>query len=202
MTRQDSDEWVFSEAGAPYLAEHRPFDEAEDGAFPNERPLFSDLTIDREAFRSAAIAWGIDGNSFAVWNADWAGLNQASDDGTYPDPTRIYFGHATDAGGLKQDHALDRDDLPDGWRVVDVKVSPTGQDLVVMVAAPLAGDLSTPTAELWLVRRNTGDVRRRVRAPEVGRGHLVRARRVRRLRRGRSGDRDAVAHRVFFAPAL
>jgi hypothetical protein len=158
MTRQ-GDEWVFSAGGAPYLAEHRPFDEADDGAFPHERALFSDLTIDRDAFTSAAIAWGTDGDSFAVWNAAWAGLNQASGNGTYPDATRIYFGHATDPGGLKQDHALDRDDLPDGWRVEDVKVSPTGRDLVVMVAAPLAGDLSTPTAELWLVRRNTGDVR-------------------------------------------
>ena len=157
MTRR-GDEWVFSVAGAPYLAEHRPFDAADDGAFPDERPLFSDLTIDRDAFTSAAIAWGTDGDSFAVWNAVWTGLNHASVDGTYPDATRIYFGHATDAGGLKQDHALDRDDLPDGWRVEDVKVSPTGRDLVVMVAAPLAGDLSTPTAELWLVRRNTGDV--------------------------------------------
>jgi hypothetical protein len=155
MARQDSGEWLFSEGGAPYLAEHRPFDET---AFPHERPLFSDLTIDRDAFTSAAITWGTDGNSFAVWNADWAGLNQASDDGTYPDPTRIYFGHATDSGGLKQDHALDQGDLPDGWRVVDVKVSPTGQDLVVMVAAPLPGDLSAPTAELRLVTRNTGDV--------------------------------------------
>ena len=91
-------------------------------------------------------------------------LNQASGEGTYPDATRIYFGHATDAGGLKQDHALDRDDLPADWPVVDVKVSPTGQDLVVMVAAPLAGDLSAPTAELWLVTRNTGDVADEVRS--------------------------------------
>jgi len=157
MTRQ-GDEWVFSAGGAPYLAEHRPFEEADDGAFPHERPLFSDLTIDRDAFTSAAIAWGTDGDSYAVWTTDWAGLNQASDDGTYPDPTRIYVGHATDSGGLKQDHALDRDDLPDGWRVEDVKVSPTGRDLVVMVAAPLAGELSTPTAELRLVTRNTGNV--------------------------------------------
>jgi hypothetical protein len=155
MARQDSGEWLFSEGGAPYLAEHRPFDGT---AFPNERPLFSDLTIDRDAFSSAAIAWGIDGNSFAVWDANWVGLNQASGEGTYPDSTRIYFGHATDSGGLKQDHALDQHDLPVDWAVVDVKVSPTGHDLVVMVAAPLAGDLSTPTAELRLVTRNTGDV--------------------------------------------
>ena len=93
-----------------------------------------------------------------VWDADWTGLNQASDEGTYPDPARIYFGHATDPGGLTQANALDRDDVPDGWRVEDVKVSPTGQHLVVMVAAPLAGELSVPTADLLLVTRNTGDV--------------------------------------------
>ena len=65
-----------AKAARRYLAEHRPFDET---AFPNERPLFSDLTIDRDAFTSAAITWGIDGNSFAVWDADWVGLNQASE---------------------------------------------------------------------------------------------------------------------------
>ena len=157
MTRQ-GDEWVFQEGGAPHLAEHRPFDETAGSAFPSERLLFNDLSIDRDAFTSAAIAWGTDGDSFAVWNTVWAGVNQASDGGTYPDATRIYFGHATDSGGLKQDHALDRDDLPADWSVVDVKVSPTGRDLVVMISAPLAGDLSAPTAALLLVTRNTGNV--------------------------------------------
>jgi anti-sigma factor RsiW len=156
MTRQ-GDEWVFSESGAPYLAEHRPFDEAAVSAFPEGRQLFSDLTIDRDAFTSAAITWGTDGNAFAVWDTVWTGGNQGAQ-GTYPDAARVYFGHATDAGGLKEDHALDRDGLPADWSIVDVKVSPTGQDLVVMVAAPVAGELATPTAELWLVRRNTGDV--------------------------------------------
>jgi len=157
MTRQEGGEWLFDEGGAPHLAEHRPFDEAADSAFPDERLLFSDLTIDRDAFASAAIAWGTDGDSFAVWNTAWTGLDQASGEGTYPDASRIYFGHATDPGGLKQDHALDSGDLPADWSVVDVKVSPTGRDLVVMISAPLAGDLSAPTAALLLVTRNTGN---------------------------------------------
>jgi hypothetical protein len=157
MTRQ-GDEWLFEQGGAPHLAEHRPFDESADSAFPNERFLFSDLTIDRDAFTTAAITWGTDGDSFAVWNTVWAGANQAADGGTYPDASRIYFGHATDPRGLTQTHALDPGDVPADWSVVDVKVSPTGRDLVVMISAPLAGDLSAPTAELRLVTRNTGGV--------------------------------------------
>jgi Putative zinc-finger len=168
MTRL-GDEWVFGEGGAPYLAEHRPFDEAAGSAFPEGRQLFSDLTIDREAFTSAAISWGTDGNAFAVWNAVWTGGDQGAQ-GTYPDEARVYFGHATDSGGLKEDHALDQSDLPADWSIVDVKVSPTGQDLVVMVAAPLAGDLSTPTAELWLVTRHTGDVADESRTLKSGEG--------------------------------
>jgi hypothetical protein len=37
-------------------------------------------------------------------------------------------------------------------------VSPTGHHLVVMVAEPLAGDGSVPTARLLLVTRNTDGV--------------------------------------------
>jgi hypothetical protein len=154
MTRQ-GDEWVFSEGGAPWLAEHRPLDES---PFPSDRLLFHDLTISRDAFTSAAITWGLDGNSFAVWQTNWTGASQDPDGGTYPDPARVYFGHALDERGLTHDHALDADDLPTDWSVVDVKVSPTGQHLVVMVAEPLAGDLSVPTARLLLVTRNTGEV--------------------------------------------
>ena len=53
---------------------------------------------------------------------------------------------------------------------MDVKVSPTGHDLVVMVAAPLAGDLSAPTAELRLITRNTGDVADEVRSSQSDEG--------------------------------
>jgi hypothetical protein len=152
----DSDAgWAFAEGGAPYLAEHRP--QAAGGAFPNERPLFSDVTIDRDAFRSAAIAWSLDSTTYAVWATDWAGLPQSPDE-AYPDPARVYFGKADDARGLTRFHAIDRDDLPADWSVIDVKVSPTGRHLVVTVAQPRAGIGDPPTAELLLIRRNTGSV--------------------------------------------
>jgi hypothetical protein len=149
-------EWLFAEGGAPHLAEHRPLDDDPAGPFPNERVLFSDVTIDRDAFTSAAIAWSLDSNTYAVWNTAWTGVPQAAE-GEYPDPTRVYFGRATDARGLTRFHAIDRDDLPADWEVIDVKVSPTGRHLIVMVARPRAG-LEAPTAELLLIKRNTGDV--------------------------------------------
>jgi hypothetical protein len=148
-------EWIFSEGGAPYLAEHRPFDEGAELPFPSQRRLFTDLTIDRDAFTSAAIAWGVDGDSYAVWETVWTGISQ-DPEGTYPDPTRVYFGHATDPLGLTRGHAIDADAVPQGWAVVDVKVSPTGRHLAVMVAAPRDG-LETPTAELLLITRNTDE---------------------------------------------
>jgi hypothetical protein len=148
-------EWLFSEAGAPYLSEHHA-DQA-DAPFPNERLLFSDVTIDRDAFASAAIAWGLDSNTYAVWSTAWTGLPQ-SDEGAYPDPARVYFGHASDARGLTRVHAIDRTDLPADWEVIDVKVSPTGRHLVVMVARPSAGVLDPATARLLLIERNTGSV--------------------------------------------
>ena len=71
MTRS-GEEWLFSRGRRPVLAEHR-LDGADDGPFHSERALFSDVTIDRDAFTSAAIAWGLDGDSYAVWNAQWTG---------------------------------------------------------------------------------------------------------------------------------
>lgn len=152
-----NNEWVLSEGGAPYLAEHRPLDEEAEAPFANERLLFSDLTIDRDAFTSAAITWGLDGDSYAVWNTAWTGISQDPEGGTYPDSTSVYFGHPSDPQGLTRFHALDADDTPSDWSVVDVKVSPTGRHLVVMVAAPRFGQ-EAPTAELRLITRNTGDV--------------------------------------------
>ena len=149
--------WAFSQAGTPVLAEHRPLDGEAADTFPNARQLFSDLTIDQQAFASAAITWGLDGDAFAVSETVWQGDDQGSQ-GTYPDATRVYFGHATDDRGLTEGHAIDRADLPEGWSVIDVKVSPTGHHLLVMVEEPMAGDLSEPTARLLLITRNTGTV--------------------------------------------
>ena len=154
MTQSGSGEWLFSAGGAPYLAEHR-LDDVEDGPFVSERTLFSDVTIDRDAFTSAAIEWGLDGDSYAVWNAEWTGLPQSAEgDALYPDRARIYFGRASDPRGLTRIHAIDRDVLPAEGSVVDVKVSPTGRHLVVTFRMPTPGDLAAPAAQLLLITRN------------------------------------------------
>lgn len=155
MERVDA-EWVFVEGGAPWLAEHRP-DDAGGFGFRSERELFSDITVDRDAFSSAAISWGPDGDTYAVWDTAWTGLPQA-ESGDYPDRARVYFGRATDPRGLTRLHALDAADLPADGIVVDVKVSPTGVHLVITFRYPAEGDLDPPRADLFLVRRNTGSV--------------------------------------------
>jgi hypothetical protein len=148
-------EWGFAEGGTPVLAEHRT-DDAGMPMLTSARNLFSDVTIDRDAFTWAAIAWGPDGDAYAVWQAIWTGLPQA-DAGDYPSPTQVYFGRATDADGMNSRKALDDGDVPDGAVVIDVKVSPTGRHLLVTVAYPVAGDLETPTADLLLIERGLGD---------------------------------------------
>jgi Putative zinc-finger len=150
------DEWLLTEAGTPWLAQN-----SSDGQggfeFTSARPLFSDLTIGREAFASAAFTWGGDSDAYAVWDIDWRGVPQSGDD--YPSGERVYFGHATDPRGLTMFHALDADDLPPDTFVVDVKVAPTGRHLVITAAYPRAGVLDPPRADLLLVERNTGSVR-------------------------------------------
>ena len=160
MQLEDGLGWSFVEGGAPQLAQHV----AVDGTygFDNERPLFSDLTIDQAAFTSASITWGGDGDAYAVWSTEWAGDSQGVE-GQYPDSTRVYFGHATDPRGLTQYHAIDAADIAEGMSVVDVKVSPTGRHLVITAREPLAGDLDPPRAQLLLVKRNTGNVADEVR---------------------------------------
>lgn len=167
MTRS-GDEWTFSEQGAPQLAEHRP-DDAGGYTFESERGLFSDVTVDRDAFNAAAISWGPDGDSYAVWDTAWTGIPQGAEE-LYPDRSRVYFGHATDPRGLTQTHALDASDLPADGIVVDVKVSPTAAHLVITVRYPVAGDLEAPRADLFLVRRHTGLVRDEVRTLRSGGG--------------------------------
>jgi hypothetical protein len=162
-------EWLFVEGGAPYLAEH-PIEGDDRYRFTNERPVFSDLTIRREAFRSAAIAWGPDGNAYAVWDADWTGTPQSDDGSPYPDRARVYFGHATDPRGLTRTHAIDADDVPDDTSVVNVKVSPTGRHLAITVQEPRGGILEAPRGFLLLVERNTGDVPDEVEIVETDRG--------------------------------
>jgi anti-sigma factor RsiW len=149
------DQWLFQRGGLPWLAEV-----AADGqggyAFDSSRELFRDLTpVGGEAFESAAIEWGGDSDAYAVWGAAWTGPPQGAG---YPDAGRIYFGHATDAGGLTSRQAIDAGDIPEDQFVVDVKVSPTGHHLVVTAGHPRAGVMDPPRADLLLITRNTGDV--------------------------------------------
>lgn len=149
-----NDDWEFVGGGAPYLAELRLLDTELE--LSNERPLFSDLTIDRDAFTSAGIVWGADSDAYAVWNAQWTGLSQGTL-GVYPDPGRVYFGHASDPRDLTEFHAIDETDLPEGASVVDVKV-PTWRHLAVTAQLPIGGVMDAPAARLILVTRNTGAV--------------------------------------------
>ena len=155
MARTEDGIWEFAEAGAPQLAEH----DVDDGTydFTGERPVFSDLTVDRDAFTSASITWGGDGDAYAIWNTHWTGISQGENQ-QYPDPRRVYFGHATDPRGLTQQHAIDAGDIPEGMVVVDVKVSPTGRHLVITALEPPGGVGDVPRAELRLITRNTGRV--------------------------------------------
>jgi hypothetical protein len=154
MAQAEGGVWTFVEAGAPYLAEARAFDNTFE--FVNERPLFGDVTIDRDAFMDAAIVWGADSDAYAVWRPRWTGTSQAAD-AEYPNTNRVYFGHASDPRGLTSDHAIDEADYPQDRGVVDVKV-PTARHLLITVLEPIGGILAVPLADLILVTRNTGDV--------------------------------------------
>ena len=155
MSQRGDSSWTMSQDGEPYLAEHELRDATYE--FRNERPLFSDLTVEGDGFASAAISWGADGDTYAIWDADWTGDSQGGEGAQYPDAQRVYFGHATDPRGLTRTHAIDKADLPTEGSVVDVKVSPTGEHLLVTFRHPLPGDLSPPRADLFLIERNTGD---------------------------------------------
>ncbi|MEP7082990.1 MAG: zf-HC2 domain-containing protein [Chloroflexota bacterium] len=151
---QSGNEWLFSEGGAPYIGGMVGFDGAFE--FTEPQPLFSDVTVERDAFTDAAITWGADGDAYAVWRPRWTGTPQGAG-GEYPNFNRVYFGHASDARGLTELHAIDEGDIPQDAAVVDVKV-PTGRHLLITALEPIGGILSVPLADLILVTRNTGDV--------------------------------------------
>jgi hypothetical protein len=123
--------------------------------------------VERDAFTWASIVWAPDGDAFAVWDARWTGLPQ-SGDADYPAEDRVYFGHASDARGITVGHAIDQGDIPDDSIVEDVKVSPTGRHLAITARRPQGGTMEAPTADLILVKRNTGDVSDEVRELRSG----------------------------------
>lgn len=155
--RREGAGWIFDEGGAPWLAEVQ----SEDGLafeFVNARQLFTDLSIRREGFASARVVWAPDSDRFAVWSTAWTATSQGRDGVRYPDPARVYSGRATDPRHVTQEHALDAGDVPEGSRVVDVKIAPTGRHLAITAARQRAGALEAPRADLLLVTRNTGSV--------------------------------------------
>src|SRR5690606_36456505 len=132
---RSGEEWAFSEGGAPWLAMN--VDDGGDGfEFESSRAVFSDVTIDRDAFTSAAISWGLDSNAFAIWDAEWTGISQGTGE-EYPDPRRVYLGRATDPRHVTRIHALDVGDVPDDATVVDVKVAGTGRHLAITARYPV-----------------------------------------------------------------
>lgn len=154
LMERSGDEWLFVQGGAPYLADLAVVNGQVQ--LSNERPLFADVTIERDAFTSAGITWGVDGDAYAVWNAQWTGTSQGANS-EYPSPTRVYFGHASDDRNLTEVHAIDEGDVPEGFAVVDVEI-PTANHLLITAQQPIGGVLEAPRAQLLLVRRNTGDV--------------------------------------------
>lgn len=154
IMQQRADEWLFAEGGAPYIADAPVDGNAQE--FTNERPLFADVTIDRDSFTSAGIVWGADSDAYAVWGAQWTGVSQGSR-GEYPSPSRVYFGHASDERNLTELHAIDEADLDPDATVIDVKV-PTGRHLLITAQLPIGGVMDVPRAQLLLVTRNTGSV--------------------------------------------
>ncbi|MGQ0609081.1 MAG: zf-HC2 domain-containing protein [Chloroflexota bacterium] len=146
--------WGFVEDGAPYLAEH----DMDEGAyaFDNERPLFSDRPVRGALFGSAAIAWSLDGDAYAVWDTIWTGEVAVGEE-PYPDATRVYFGHATDSRGLTRQHAIDHHELDGELVIVDVEVAPTGRHLLITSRERPGGIGDVPRAELRLITRHTGD---------------------------------------------
>lgn len=145
--------WLFAQGASPYIAD---VPTPTPDQFTDERPLFSDVTIDRDAFTSAGIVWGADSDAYAVWDAEWTGIPQGAG-GEYPSVNRVYFGHASDDRELTEHHAIDAADLPEGASVVDVKV-PTTRHLLVTAQLPIGGVMDVPRASLILVTRNTGQV--------------------------------------------
>ena len=154
LMRRFADEWLFAEGASPYLAASSL--DGDGPPFADGLPLFSDVTIDRDAFISAGIVWGADSDAYAVWGAQWTGVPQGPE-GEYPNINHVYFGHASDSRNLTATHAIDEADIPQNAPVVDVKV-PTGRHLLITAREPIGGIMEAPRARLILVGRNTGQV--------------------------------------------
>jgi hypothetical protein len=150
--------YEFEQGGAPYIA--RNVGKFPANAFDAATLLFTDVSIGRDAFSSAAITWEAGaGDAYAVWDARWSGTPQSSGGSPYPDENRIYFSHASDERNILAGHALDAGDIPEGAYVASVAIAPVDADyLAVTIGYPTPGDLAVPQGETLLIKRNTGSV--------------------------------------------
>jgi hypothetical protein len=84
------DGWQFSQGGMPYLTTVTAG--VPDVSADAPQPLF-DLVAGQNAFASAAIAWGENGDDYAVWNAQWTGISAGP--GSFPTQNAVYVGRAS-----------------------------------------------------------------------------------------------------------
>jgi anti-sigma factor RsiW len=143
--------WVF-QPGLPMLGTSADFGELHfDGV-----PLFSSLTIvGGEAFAAAQIGWGPDSNAFAVWNAQWTGVQQPEG---FPDANRVYFGHLDVPELITPRQALDAANFDGVQRVVDVVIAQDGMTLAVtvQVSPGSEGGEFGAEAEIRVIERGLG----------------------------------------------
>ncbi len=144
--------WSFSEGAMPWLADVSAAGELD---FANARQVFSTLAGGREMFRGASVTWGPDSDAFAVWNAQWTGVPQGD---RFPDSTRVYFGHVSNAELITAAETLDPADTSGATTIVDVALAGDGNHLALTVqTAPGAeGGAYGPTAQLRLITRGYG----------------------------------------------
>ncbi|HEX5578849.1 MAG TPA: zf-HC2 domain-containing protein, partial [Candidatus Limnocylindria bacterium] len=133
MTQAGGSGWRFSRGGMLY----RTYAGVEgdlllEGGHPDFQ-VFDTLQVQPNgaAFESARFAWAPDRDGLAVWDAQWAGVQQP--DG-FPDAGRVYYAHAsTGPGTIGPAQALDAGDTEGGNRVVHVGLG-GGQFLALTVA--------------------------------------------------------------------
>ena len=158
MRHEGGTGWLFARGGMLYRAFATTEGDLQlEGGIPDLQ-VFDTLQIqpDGAAFESARFAWAPDRDGLAVWDAQWAGVQQP--DG-FPDAGRVYYAHAfTGPGTIGPAQALDSGDT-EGNRVVHVGLG-GGQFLALTVATAEGSEGGTygPTAELRLITRNVGDV--------------------------------------------
>ncbi|HKO32217.1 MAG TPA: zf-HC2 domain-containing protein [Candidatus Limnocylindria bacterium] len=158
MTQEGGSGWRFTRGGMLYRASASIEGDFElEGGRP-EFQVFDTLQVQPNgaAFESARFAWAPDRDGLAVWDTQWAGVQQPEG---FPDAARVYYAHAwTGRGTIGPLQALDAGDT-EGNRVVHVGLG-GGQYLAVTVATEAGAHSGAygPTAELRVIKRNLGTV--------------------------------------------